>query len=101
MEEGALFKDLVKGAYGLTFIACIGRIWDHYNADRSKFFGVNFVMVDRKGGVIKGLIPKDRVQQFKNSIREGSVYKIQYYLIERPKNTYRAADHPHRLSFIK
>jgi hypothetical protein len=48
MEEGALFKDLVKGAYGLTFIVRIGRIWDHYTMDRSKYYGINLVMVDRK-----------------------------------------------------
>uniref|UniRef100_A0A8I6YRZ9 Replication protein A 70 kDa DNA-binding subunit B/D first OB fold domain-containing protein n=1 Tax=Hordeum vulgare subsp. vulgare TaxID=112509 RepID=A0A8I6YRZ9_HORVV len=58
-------------------------------------------MVDRKDGVIEGTIPPEIAKQFRKRIREGSVYKIQHYLIERPKNTYKATDHPHRLSSIK
>jgi hypothetical protein len=54
-----------------------------------------------QGGVIEGVIPPDIVHQFQKRIKEGSVYKIQNYLIERPKYIYRAADHPQRLSFIK
>src|ERR1041385_3941916 len=54
-----------------------------------------------QGGIAEGLIPKERVDQFKNSIKEGSIYKIQNYYIANPKYTYKAADHPHRLSFIK
>lgn len=46
--EGSLFKDFVKGAYGLTFIVFIGRVWEHWNADKTEFYGLNFVMVDRK-----------------------------------------------------
>uniref|UniRef100_A0A8I7B6K6 Replication protein A 70 kDa DNA-binding subunit B/D first OB fold domain-containing protein n=1 Tax=Hordeum vulgare subsp. vulgare TaxID=112509 RepID=A0A8I7B6K6_HORVV len=85
----ALLSSFASAGYEITII------------DRSKYFGINFVIVDRKDGVIEGAIPPEIAEQFRKRITKGSVYKIQHYLIERPKNTYKAADHPHRFSFIK
>lgn len=43
-------------------------------------YGLRFVMVERKGGTTDGLIPEDKMSKFKDSIREGAVYKIEQYL---------------------
>jgi hypothetical protein len=45
------------------------------------------------------MIPSDKMNKFKNKIKEGVVYRIQLYLIVWVKEKYRAIDHP-RLSFI-
>lgn len=53
-----------------------------------------------QGGTAEGLIPKEKMKKFQNSIREGMVYKIDSYMIVKAKEKYRAVDHPFRLSFI-
>lgn len=90
--EIALPKDLVKKAYGLTFVVRISRIWEHWSIYSSRLYGLNFVIVDRKGETAEDMIPSDKMNKFKNIIQEGVVYRIQRYLTVRAKEKYRAVD---------
>lgn len=98
--EIALPKDLVKKVYGLTFIVRIGRIWEPWSIYSSGLYGLNFVMVVRKGGTAEDVIPSDKMNKFKNIIPEGVVYRIQCYLIVRAKEKYRAVDSANLLYLV-
>lgn len=57
-------------------------------------------MVDRKGGRAEGMIPKDKMNKFKDNFQEGVVYTIQRFQILKAREQYTAVDHLFRISFV-
>lgn len=86
--KGPLLKDLAKHMYDLKFNVRIDRIWEHWSVNLSTLYGLNFAMVDRKfswGGTAQGIIPKYKMNKFKDSIRQGVVYTTERYQILESK----------------
>ncbi|KAM0850119.1 hypothetical protein ACQ4PT_053293 [Festuca glaucescens] len=48
---------------------------------------------------MEGLVPGNRVDQFKDQLKEGCVYTIDKFDLSDPKKTYRSVDHPLRICF--
>lgn len=48
---------------------------------------------------MEGLVPGNRVDQFRDQLKEGCVYTIDNFDLYDPKKTYRSVDHPLRICF--
>jgi hypothetical protein len=48
---------------------------------------------------MEGVVPGNRVDQFKDQLKEGSVYAIDRFDFFEPKKTYRSVDGPFRIGF--
>ena len=42
-------------------------------------------------------IPNNRVEQFKDKLKEGSVYTIEQFVLSDAKKSYRSVEHPFRM----
>lgn len=98
--ESPLLRNLEKDMFDFKFTVRIGRIWEHWSADSSTLYDLDFVIVDRKGGTTEGSVPKDKMAKFKDKFHEGVVFTIQRYQIFRARDKYTTVDHPFRISFV-
>lgn len=55
------------------------------------------MFVDHLGTTIEGFLLADRIDQFRDKLKEGKVYKLELFMVVGPRNNYRAADHGHRI----
>lgn len=46
-REEPLLKDVTRHSY-VKLTVCITRVWEHWSADSTVLYGVNFFMIDRK-----------------------------------------------------
>lgn len=58
-------------------------------------------MIDYQGGTMEGTIPKDKIDAFKKKISEGTIYRLSYYQVQKPREKYRTVDHPWRVMFAQ
>ena len=50
---------------------------------------------------MEGYIPNNRVEQFKDKLKEGSVYTIEQFVLCDAKKSYRSVEHPFRMRFTQ
>ena len=51
--------------------------------------------------MMEGCIPANRIDQFKQSLREGTVYKLQSFIVSGARSKYRAVNSPYRIKFTQ
>lgn len=96
-----LLKDVTRYSHKDKLTVRITRMWEHWSPDGTDLFGLNFVMVDRKGGTMEGSIPKRRLHIFDNKVHEGTIYRIGTFEIYRAREKYKTVDHPWRIFFAQ
>lgn len=99
--EDPLLQVLTRYSYELKTTVWIERVWEHSSPDSTILFGLDFVMVDRKGGTAEGVIPKDKLETFKDAIQEGGLHTIERFDIVKAKDRYKVVDHLFRIRFIQ
>ncbi|KAM0851844.1 hypothetical protein ACQ4PT_052162 [Festuca glaucescens] len=55
--------------------------------------------MDLQKCAMEGLVPGNRVDQFRDQLKEGSVYLIEKFDLYDPRKSYRSVDHPLRIRF--
>ncbi|KAM0868557.1 hypothetical protein ACQ4PT_041239 [Festuca glaucescens] len=92
-------KDLSRNSYRWKVMVRVARIWEFRSSDQSTMFSLEFIAVDQQKSVMEGVVPGNRVDQFKDQLKEGSVYTIDKFDLYDPKKTYRSVDSPFRICF--
>ncbi|KAM0858333.1 hypothetical protein ACQ4PT_047887 [Festuca glaucescens] len=92
-------KDLSWNSYRWKVMVRVARIWEFRSSDQSTLFSLEFIVVDQQKSVMEGVVPGNRVDQFKDQLKEGSVYTIDKFDLYDPKKTYRSVDSPFRICF--
>ncbi|KAM0904856.1 hypothetical protein ACQ4PT_017730 [Festuca glaucescens] len=92
-------KDLSRNSYRWKVMVRVARIWEFRSSDQSTLFSLEFIVVDQQKSVMEGVVPGNRVDQFKDQLKEGSVYTIDKFDLYDPKKTYRSVDSPFRICF--
>ncbi|KAM0842445.1 hypothetical protein ACQ4PT_058344 [Festuca glaucescens] len=92
-------KDLSRNSYRWKIMVRVARIWEFRSSDQSTLFSLEFIVVDQQKSVMEGVIPGNRVDQFKDQLKEGSVYTIDKFDLFDPKKAYRSVDGPFRIGF--
>ncbi|KAM0896515.1 hypothetical protein ACQ4PT_023157 [Festuca glaucescens] len=75
------------------------RIWEFRSPDKKTIYTIDFVVVDQQKSTMEGLIPTNRIGQFKDQLKEGCVYTIDKFDLYDPKKSYRSVDNPLRITF--
>ncbi|KAM0829556.1 hypothetical protein ACQ4PT_066801 [Festuca glaucescens] len=92
-------KDLSRNSYRWKVMVRVARIWEFRSSDQSTLFSLEFIVVDQQKSVMEGVVLGNRVDQFKDQLKEGSVYTIDKFDLYDPKKTYRSVDNPFRICF--
>ncbi|KAM0838466.1 hypothetical protein ACQ4PT_060966 [Festuca glaucescens] len=92
-------KDLSRNSYRWNIMVRITRMSEFRSPDISTIYTLDFVVVDQQNFTMEGLVPGNRVDQFKDQLKEGCVYTIDKFDLSDPKKTYRSVDHPLRICF--
>ncbi|KAM0879376.1 hypothetical protein ACQ4PT_034288 [Festuca glaucescens] len=92
-------KDLSRNSYRWKVMVRVARIWEFRSSDQSTLFSLEFIVVDQQKSMMEGVVPGNRVDQFKDQLKEGSVYTIDKFDLYDPKKTYRSVDSPFRICF--
>ncbi|KAM0906503.1 hypothetical protein ACQ4PT_016720 [Festuca glaucescens] len=92
-------KDLSRNSYRWKIMVRITRMSEFRSPDISTIYTLDFVVVDQQNFTMEGLVPGNRVDQFKDQLKEGCVYTIDKFDLSDPKKTYRSVDHPLRICF--
>ncbi|KAM0911771.1 hypothetical protein ACQ4PT_013250 [Festuca glaucescens] len=97
--ECTLLKDLSRNSYRWKIMVRVARIWEFRSPDQSTLFSLEFIVVDQQKSVMEGVVPGNRVDQFRDKLKEGSIYTIDKFDLYDPKKTYRSVDNPFRICF--
>ncbi|KAM0897818.1 hypothetical protein ACQ4PT_022307 [Festuca glaucescens] len=98
MDYTAL-KDLSPNSFRAKIMVRFARVWEFRSLDKTALYTIDFVVVDEQKSTMKGLIPGNRWDQFKDLIKEGFVYIVEKFDLTRPKKSYRSVDNPLRICF--
>ncbi|CAM0873363.1 unnamed protein product [Alopecurus aequalis] len=101
METMTPLKEISKNSYRSKVLARLARIWDFRNPQTGALYEIGFVLVDRQGGTIEGLIPAVRAELFRSQLKEGNIYTIDRFNIYDAKKTDKSVDHPYRICFTQ
>ncbi|KAM0870575.1 hypothetical protein ACQ4PT_039920 [Festuca glaucescens] len=75
------------------------RIWEFRSPDKKTIYTIDFVVIDQQKSTMEGLIPTNRIGQFKDQLKEGCVYTIDKFDLYDPKKSYWSVDNPLRIAF--
>ncbi|KAM0838042.1 hypothetical protein ACQ4PT_061233 [Festuca glaucescens] len=83
-------KNLSRNSYGWKFKVRFARILEFSSPDQGILFSLDFVIIDQQKSTIEGLVLRNRADQFKDQLKEGSVYTIEKFDLYDPRKSYRS-----------
>ncbi|KAM0911002.1 hypothetical protein ACQ4PT_013785 [Festuca glaucescens] len=100
--DTTLVKDLSPRGFQWKTIVCVARIWEHRDqATWQNLFEVDFIVIDQEGNKMEGCIPANRIDQFRDKIKEGSIHRFQPFIVAAARSKYRATYHPYRIKITQ
>ncbi|KAM0896514.1 hypothetical protein ACQ4PT_023157 [Festuca glaucescens] len=97
--SGIIFDSLGHATVDSSASSSAARIWEFRSPDKKTIYTIDFVVVDQQKSTMEGLIPTNRIGQFKDQLKEGCVYTIDKFDLYDPKKSYRSVDNPLRITF--
>ncbi|KAM0857009.1 hypothetical protein ACQ4PT_048748 [Festuca glaucescens] len=79
----------------------VSRIWEAKKRDTGNVYELPFVAVDYEGTVMEGNIPAVNIAQFKDVLKEGTIYTIQGFMLKPARDRYKTVDHQHRITITQ
>lgn len=74
----------------------ISRMWENRNKQQ-ELYEMGFIVVDHLGNTIEGSLPKERMDQFMDKLKEGLVYRLESFMVVGARTGYRTAEHDYRI----
>ncbi|KAM0828034.1 hypothetical protein ACQ4PT_067809 [Festuca glaucescens] len=82
-------------------IVRLSRIWEAKNRDTGHVYELAFAAVDHEGTVMEGNVPVISMAQFKDVLKEGTIYTIQGFMVKPARRKYRTLDNDHRITITQ
>lgn len=79
----------------------VSRIWEAKKRDTGNVYELAFVAVDYEGTVMEGNVPAVNIAQFKDVLKEGTIYTIQGFMLKPARDRYKMVDHQHRITITQ
>ncbi|KAM0863481.1 hypothetical protein ACQ4PT_044573 [Festuca glaucescens] len=79
----------------------VSRIWEAKKRDTGNVYELAFVAVDYEGTVMEGNVPAVNMAQFKDVLKEGTIYTIQGFMVKPARDRYKTVDHQHRITITQ
>ncbi|KAL1224486.1 hypothetical protein V5N11_035941 [Cardamine amara subsp. amara] len=95
------FGDLRLGRSSQQVVGRLLRFWDARNIKKDcEFMGIVLLLLDEKSSVIHGFIPAAHAEKFRNVLREGVIFCLGGFEVQRCTNLYKITDHPFVIRFL-
>ncbi|KAM0844935.1 hypothetical protein ACQ4PT_056727 [Festuca glaucescens] len=78
----------------------VSRIWEAKKRDTGNVYELAFVAVDYEG-TMEGNVPAVNMAQFKDVLKEGTIYTIQGFMVKPARDRYKTVDHQHRITITQ
>ncbi|KAM0859116.1 hypothetical protein ACQ4PT_047401 [Festuca glaucescens] len=100
--QHTLLKDINRQAYGWKILVRLARLWEFKDQQTGTIlYELDFVVVDREGGIMEGYVPSNRIDQFKSQLKQGSVYTFEQFGLSDARGLYKAVEHQYRIRFTQ
>ncbi|KAL0803090.1 hypothetical protein Bca101_058266 [Brassica carinata] len=94
-----LFKDVTFGPQEEELRFRLIHFWEARNTLSKTLIGLEMLLVDAEGTVMKGFIPPERIDTYLRHMVPGSTYRLNSFFGSKAKDVYRVADPDVVISF--
>ncbi|KAM0906765.1 hypothetical protein ACQ4PT_016570 [Festuca glaucescens] len=100
--QHTLLKDINRQAYGWKILVRLAHLWEFKDQQTGTIlYELDFVVVDREGGIMEGYVPSNRIDQIKSQLKQGSVYTFEQFGLSDARGLYKAVEHQYRICFTQ
>uniref|UniRef100_A0A0D3BH35 Replication protein A 70 kDa DNA-binding subunit B/D first OB fold domain-containing protein n=1 Tax=Brassica oleracea var. oleracea TaxID=109376 RepID=A0A0D3BH35_BRAOL len=98
----SIFESLRLGLSSQSIASGLLRFWDSLNFNKdTEFPGITILFLDENvNSVIHGLIPAQRANHYRSSLKAGSIVKVDRFEVVRCSSMYKKTDNPFLIHFI-
>ncbi|CAM0882640.1 unnamed protein product [Alopecurus aequalis] len=91
-----------RQSYRRKVLVRLARMWEFRDQQTGTvLYELDFVVIDRQGGTMEGCIPNNRIDQFKEQLKEGSVYTFEQFVLSDARRLYKSVEHQYRIRFTQ
>ncbi|KAF2533414.1 hypothetical protein F2Q70_00029155 [Brassica cretica] len=88
------FDSLRLGRSAQSVVGRLIRFWDSQNINKNgEFMGITTLLLDELDSVIHGFIPANRANQYRSSLKTGSIVRLDRFEVARVAHMYKIIEH--------